>query len=179
MTERLVPEPTDEMIAAGVATFGGIVGSPENLAKPEYVERMKNNQRKAVISHYKAMRALEPAAAPEPVSEEPQRFSYEQVKAYADKMGLPLTFMDNALSATKAAAPYGGQDGATTASHEAPAVEHREAAAPDEGGHEVAGKFTCGASHYTDLPNDCNWPLCDCDPYASKVIAALQEAGKL
>lgn len=48
-------EPTEEMVEAAIATFGGIVGTPENLAKPEYVERMKDRQRKAVIEHYKAM----------------------------------------------------------------------------------------------------------------------------
>lgn len=24
-------------------------------------------------------------------------------------------------------------------------------------------------------PADCNWPLCDCDPYAAKVVEALEE----
>lgn len=28
-------------------------------------------------------------------------------------------------------------------------------------------------------PADCNWPVCGCDPYASKVIEALQESGVL
>lgn len=26
-------------------------------------------------------------------------------------------------------------------------------------------------------PADCDWPLCQCDPYANKVITALDEAG--
>lgn len=26
-------------------------------------------------------------------------------------------------------------------------------------------------------PVDCDWPLCQCDPYANKVTAALDEAG--
>lgn len=26
-------------------------------------------------------------------------------------------------------------------------------------------------------PADCNWPMCGCDPYADKVIAAMQESG--
>lgn len=26
-------------------------------------------------------------------------------------------------------------------------------------------------------PADCDWPICGCDPYADKVIAALEEAG--
>ncbi|MBM7046086.1 hypothetical protein [Rhizobium lusitanum] len=28
-------------------------------------------------------------------------------------------------------------------------------------------------------PADCNWPMCGCDPYADKVIAALEESGAL
>jgi hypothetical protein len=28
-------------------------------------------------------------------------------------------------------------------------------------------------------PQDCNWPTCGCDQYASKVIEALQESGLL
>jgi hypothetical protein len=28
-------------------------------------------------------------------------------------------------------------------------------------------------------PADCDWPVCGCDPYANKVIAALQESGAL
>ena len=28
-------------------------------------------------------------------------------------------------------------------------------------------------------PQDCDWPVCGCDPYADKVIEALQESGKL
>jgi hypothetical protein len=30
-----------------------------------------------------------------------------------------------------------------------------------------------------NTPQDCDWPVCGCDPYADKVIAALQESGKL
>jgi hypothetical protein len=30
-----------------------------------------------------------------------------------------------------------------------------------------------------NTPQDCDWPCCGCDPYADKVIAALQESGKL
>lgn len=26
-------------------------------------------------------------------------------------------------------------------------------------------------------PQECDWPMCECDPYADKVIAALQESG--
>lgn len=39
--------------------------------------------------------------------------------------------------------------------------------------------WTCGAKASTDPPQECNWPLCGCDPYADKVIAALQESGVL
>lgn len=40
--------------------------------------------------------------------------------------------------------------------------------------------FTCKARQgHADPPQDCDWPMCGCDPYADKVIAALQEAGKL
>jgi hypothetical protein len=28
-------------------------------------------------------------------------------------------------------------------------------------------------------PADCNWPFCGCDPYADKVLAAIQESGYL
>ena len=28
-------------------------------------------------------------------------------------------------------------------------------------------------------PQDCDWPVCGCDPHADKVIEALQESGKL
>lgn len=28
-------------------------------------------------------------------------------------------------------------------------------------------------------PADCNWPICGCDPFADKVIAALDEMGML
>ena len=28
-------------------------------------------------------------------------------------------------------------------------------------------------------PADCNWPVCGCDPYATKVIEALDESGML
>lgn len=41
--------------------------------------------------------------------------------------------------------------------------------------------FRCGArgSVGANLPQDCNWPICGCDPYAGKVIAALQECDLL
>lgn len=42
--------------------------------------------------------------------------------------------------------------------------------------------FRCSALHSSvgaNLPQECNWPMCSCDPYADKVIAALQECGVL
>jgi hypothetical protein len=51
------------------------------------------------------------------------------------------------------------------------------ASAPDS----AAAKWQCAARHQSTVggndPADCNWPLCSCDPYADKVIAALQECG--
>jgi hypothetical protein len=36
--------------------------------------------------------------------------------------------------------------------------------------------FTCKARQgATDPPQDCDWPNCGCDPYADKVLAALEE----
>lgn len=37
--------------------------------------------------------------------------------------------------------------------------------------------WECKARGGSFEPQDCNWPLCDCDPKAEKVIAALQECG--
>lgn len=52
----LVPiEPTEKIIQAYVDNLGGIVGTPEALANPEFIERNKQRQRKAGISHYRAM----------------------------------------------------------------------------------------------------------------------------
>lgn len=39
--------------------------------------------------------------------------------------------------------------------------------------------FKCKARRTADPPEDCDWPTCGCDPYADKVIAALEESGKL
>ena len=39
--------------------------------------------------------------------------------------------------------------------------------------------WKCGASKSMDPPQDCDWPVCGCDPYADKVIAALQESGMM
>jgi flagellar biosynthesis/type III secretory pathway protein FliH len=36
--------------------------------------------------------------------------------------------------------------------------------------------FRCCAQRTADPPQDCDWPTCGCDDYASKVIAALQES---
>lgn len=40
-----------------------------------------------------------------------------------------------------------------------------------------AQSFTCKvrAAGLTDPPQDCDWPNCGCDPYADKVLAALEE----
>lgn len=41
-------------------------------------------------------------------------------------------------------------------------------------------KHTCAARHHTLAePQDCDWPVCGCDPHATKVIEALQESGAL
>lgn len=40
--------------------------------------------------------------------------------------------------------------------------------------------FVCVARHSTvPEPTDCDWPLCDCDPTAARVVEALQESGLL
>lgn len=39
--------------------------------------------------------------------------------------------------------------------------------------------WKCKARAATDPPQDCDWPCCGCDPHADKVIAALEESGKL
>lgn len=36
-----------------------------------------------------------------------------------------------------------------------------------------------GGGDPTGVQADCDWPVCGCDPYADKVIAALQESGLL
>lgn len=30
-----------------------------------------------------------------------------------------------------------------------------------------------------NYPADCNWPMCQCDPYANEVVKALYEAGAI
>jgi len=41
-------------------------------------------------------------------------------------------------------------------------------------------KFACAARRYSGPDgDDCAWPGCGCDPYADKVIEALQESGAL
>jgi hypothetical protein len=42
-----------------------------------------------------------------------------------------------------------------------------------------AHQFTCKANKGADPPQDCDWPVCGCDPYTDQVIAALQEAGHI
>lgn len=50
----------------------------------------------------------------------------------------------------------------------------------DSGAPPSQQSFPCAARGSTlPEPADCDWPVCGCDPYASKVIAALQESGKL
>lgn len=39
--------------------------------------------------------------------------------------------------------------------------------------------WKCPASATADPPQDCDWPVCGCDPIANKVIEALEEQGKL
>lgn len=42
--------------------------------------------------------------------------------------------------------------------------------------------WTCAArkgSAGANDPQDCDWPVCGCDPYANKVITALEENGHL
>lgn len=44
-------------------------------------------------------------------------------------------------------------------------------------------KWTCAARKqgtvFGNDPADCDWPMCGCDPYANKVVEALQESGLL
>lgn len=42
-----------------------------------------------------------------------------------------------------------------------------------EQGWKCAARGSVGAND----PQDCDWPVCGCDPYAAKVIAALEESG--
>ena len=60
---KLVPmEPCEAQIAAYMEAIGPIVGTPETLAKPEFVGRMKASRRKAAVTQYKAMLAASPDA---------------------------------------------------------------------------------------------------------------------
>lgn len=38
------------------------------------------------------------------------------------------------------------------------------------------GIWRCKANRTADPPQDCDWPFCGCDPYASKVVDAVAEA---
>lgn len=41
-------------------------------------------------------------------------------------------------------------------------------------------QFKCkvrSANYGANEPQDCDWPFCGCDPYADKVIAAIEESG--
>ena len=40
-------------------------------------------------------------------------------------------------------------------------------------------QWACKANRTADPPLDCDWPTCGCDPYADKVIEALEESGIL
>lgn len=44
---------------------------------------------------------------------------------------------------------------------------------------EGAGRWQCGARqrHIGAEVQDCDWPVCGCDPYASKVLDAIAESG--
>lgn len=45
---------------------------------------------------------------------------------------------------------------------------------------EDGGSWTCAARKQSlPEPDDCDWPVCGCDPYAMRVIDALQESGLL
>jgi hypothetical protein len=50
---------------------------------------------------------------------------------------------------------------------------------PQEGAKPPEMVFVCKtrATATADPPQDCDWPCCGCDPYAEKVIAALEESG--
>jgi hypothetical protein len=41
----------------------------------------------------------------------------------------------------------------------------------------VAPEWKCKAQWTADPPQDCNWPFCGCDPYADKVLSAVDESG--
>jgi hypothetical protein len=60
------------------------------------------------------------------------------------------------------------------------ALEHIEEALRSQGasGELRQDGWQCAARKQAlPEPADCNWPFCDCDPYASKVITAIEEAG--
>lgn len=38
-----------------------------------------------------------------------------------------------------------------------------------------ATTWTCKAQRTADLPQDCDWPFCGCDPYAERVLSELVE----
>ncbi len=73
-----------------------------------------------------------------------------------------------------------GMNCGTTDGNHSPECRAEHAAAV-AGGRFV--KFECAArkqgSVGGNMPADCDWPGCGCDPHASKVIAALEESGML
>ncbi len=80
---KIVPiEPTEEMVLNAVNAFGGVMGTPENLANPEYVNRMLDRQKKAVIEHYKLMLS----AAPESDHIIVSRAELDALKADAERL---------------------------------------------------------------------------------------------
>jgi hypothetical protein len=50
-------------------------------------------------------------------------------------------------------------------------------------GFDPSRSFSCAAREAGTAggndPQDCDWPVCGCDPYANKVIEALDESGRL
>lgn len=50
---------------------------------------------------------------------------------------------------------------------------------PQDFAKEVLSGWKCPARPMADPPEDCGWPTCGCDPWASKVIEVLEESGAL
>ncbi|MDD5358304.1 MAG: hypothetical protein PHX80_04105 [Candidatus Nanoarchaeia archaeon] len=38
-------------------------------------------------------------------------------------------------------------------------------------------RWNCKANNTADPPEECDWPFCDCDPFATKIIEAIDESG--
>jgi hypothetical protein len=83
MIYKLVPiEPTEEMVLNAINTFGGVMGTPENLANHDYVNRILDRQKKAVIGHYKAMLEASPPTDTLPKSVE------QKLRDVLERMGI-------------------------------------------------------------------------------------------